>query len=113
MCVDTGAQAGGAGVRGGGAHAETQTPPPLTSDGDGGGLLCPPDHDAPSLVLAERALEALGASPAPKPGRGRSKGGLMQAQQAAAVACLTKWLPAGPVSGASPVAAVAEEQVRV
>ena len=62
-------------------------------------------RDEPSSVIADRLLSSL------SPLRSKSQQPAPGSEQAL-VALLGKWLPQGPVSGASPVAAIAEEEVR-
>ena len=70
-------------------------------------------RDAVSATLADRLLAAL--PPAPTPA-GRSSSGSafslsMLPASSEALSMLERWLPQGPVSGDSPVAAIVEEEV--
>ncbi|GFR43629.1 hypothetical protein Agub_g4728 [Astrephomene gubernaculifera] len=66
-----------------------------------------PQHDAPSSVVADRALSSLDTG-----ALRRGQQGLPEGLEGVALQ-LARWLPAGPVSGGDPVAVMVEEELRL
>ncbi|GIL70626.1 hypothetical protein Vretifemale_1365 [Volvox reticuliferus] len=67
-----------------------------------------PPRDAPSAVVAERALASMDSREL----RAAARGALPEGLGAVALQ-LARWLPAGPVSGGDPVAVMVEEELRL